>query len=183
MFFDPKKNKKRLWRHADEIGLLSGVTDNFKENRQDFITSEAWARYVIEKVLLSIDPKLDIHQHPQLDTFDADFYSGGTQIQLEAKCRKCSIGKYDTTNISYKKGDSIENANGWLLVFFNDGFDWLIFDLRQYKPSLGEWTKNHYTAEGADLKNYREKERCWKFDISKAIYRGKFNGSGKAGDS
>lgn len=185
---DYKKYRTQLLDISDKMGLLSSMTEekraNILANREDFVIAEAWARYIIDTVFYEIDPRVRVHQLPQYSTFDAEIESGRT-IQVEAKCRNFSSGRYKTSKLSYKKGDFIDKANGWLLVFWNGDGHYRIFDLEKYKPKLGWWNHTHYTAEAKDLDNYKERERCWIFDNDAAIMEGNLvkNGARKKGDS
>lgn len=171
------KYEKQLLRLHNEYGLLSAYTeakqDYYKDNRKDFLAREAWARYMLERVFQEINPDIKVRQHPHFDTIDADLTSGGTVVQVEAKCRGFSSDRYDTDNISVGKGDEVIREGGFLVVFFNDDFVYRVYDLSKYRPAKSEWKHSHYTAKGADLKNYDQVEECWTLDPAKALFTGR----------
>lgn len=185
-----KKYENELLRLHNDLGLLSAYTENkqewFKAKRKDFLVKEAWARYVLACIFFQINPNIELRQHPQLDTFDADITSGETIVQVEGKCRNFKSNRYPTDNISVGKGDEIIKEGGFLTIFFNDDGVYRVYDLSKYRPGKSEWKHTHYTAEGEDLENYKQVEECWTLDPAEALFTGRLvkrNGARKTGDS
>ena len=157
-------NETALEQYAIEIGL--------KSDSRRFLLSEAYSRKAGEEVLWDIDSSVETVQKPLKFRYDILNYSGKTAIPVEVKCRGNSIDKYPTTDITANKGDFIAAAGGWLIVFFNEGFDYLVFDLTRYTPEQAEWVHSVTTAEVTERKK-EEKKYC--FDPSEAIYKGRLN--------
>ena len=183
IIMDYKPYEKELLKVHNDLGLLSAYTQSVQETartkRKDFLVKEAWARYILACVFAQINPYIEVHQHPQYETFDADIESGGTK-QVEAKCRNFKSDRYPTDNISVGKGDEIITQGGLLVVFFNDDGAYRVYDLSTYHPGKSEWKHSHYTAKADDLENYEQVEQCWVLEPSKALYAGKLkrkNGS------
>jgi len=152
-----------LEEYAAAIGL--------KSRSREFLLSEAYSRKAGEEVLWDIDLRVETIQEPLNYRYDIVNCSGDTEIPVEVKCRNCSIDKYPTTDISAAKGDYVTSVGGWLIIFFNEGFDYLVFDLSRYKSEMiKEWTHSETTAEETD-KMKTEDRFC--FNPEKAIYRGK----------
>lgn len=166
MKFD-KIQEEALWNYADEIGLLSGLTKQFKAERRDFILNESYARKLGELVLQFLEEDYgaeidDIHQHAQFDLTDMDFLSGDTRTYLEIKRRNCRKDTYPTCDISYTKGDAIASGNSLVLVIYEGG-DFFLFS-PQDAFYRGEWTHNKYTAEGCINRQITEGKMSFKFE-------------------
>lgn len=187
---DYKPYENELLRLHSDLGLLSAYTEDkrewFKRKRKDFLVKEAWARYILACVFCRINPDLELRQHPQLDTFDADITSGGTVVQIEGKCRNFRSDRFPTDNISVGKGDEIIREGGFLTIFFNDDGVYRVYDLSKYRPGKSEWRHSHYTAKGDDLGNYEQVEECWTLDPAEALFTGRLvkrDGAGEEGDN
>lgn len=166
MNVDYKDYEGALKKFIDRWGIVSAETNYTKSG----LYSELWARYVSEQALRMLNPNLDIVQHTLTDVFDLEFVSGGTKINLETKCRNKYVNEYPTTDISFKKGDALSNNKGWLLIFFNKGCDFLIFDLARSHPKISEWTHSKTTEISGDKTKITEGRMC--FNPKEAIYRG-----------
>lgn len=163
----------RLYEFAKKIGLTSGLTKDFIENKKDFIAREGYARYITEKVLQRINPDIEVTHMPQLATYDVEFTSGGTQVKLETKVRMCSSEHYENSKISPDKGGFLNRNDGWLLVFYWEDCRWYIWDLADYSPKYeeGSWTHQKDTSNGG--RKFSVKEGAWIFDFKAAKFSGR----------
>lgn len=171
-----KDKRRELTAIAKNIGLLSGCSEDFINRycpsgySSENVIMEAFTRIAMEFAMLDIAPKIKIHQRPQDAEFDVDFISGGTEQVMEGKTRYISSTTYPTLDISFRKNDALMERGGLLFVLCLNDLEYFIWDLSEYEPTTGTWTKNHYTAYNAN--NYRETETKRCFDIKRAKYKG-----------
>ena len=164
-FYKDEYVRETLKRFAEGIPL--DLNDGI-----EFALQEAFSRFCCEEILWSMDDTLRPHQNKLKNGFDVDVKSAGTKVIIEQKVRWCGVDTYPTTDITGKKGDFISERKGLLIVFFTVGFDYLIFDLsKDCFVTDGEWTHPKSTA----IKSPEVTEDSYKFDPSKAIYRGRLN--------
>lgn len=156
--------KPLLKEYAEDVGIYS--------NEEDFRYAEAYSRKAGEEVLWDINKKVELVQKHLSCRYDILLFSAST-IRVEVKCRGCSIDEYPTTDISEPKGNFISDRDGWLIVLFNEGYDYLVFDLTtDCFTTGGEWTHSKQTV-GENKNEITEGKYC--FDPAKAIYRGKLD--------
>ena len=154
--------KSQLLKFADDIGLEC--------DSEKMLLGEAWSRRALAAVVKDINSSITLHQHSYYANADAHLHSSGTRVDLEIKCRDCGKHTYPTTDISAAKGDFITGKEGWVVIFFNKDYNYLVFDLADYTPGKGTWSHNRTTAqENTD----KVSEQKYMFDPEKAIFSGR----------
>lgn len=153
--------EKVLEEYANEIGLY--------DSKRKIKLAEAYSRKAGEEIIWDINRGVEISQKNLKCRYDIINYSGRSAVTVEVKCRGNSIDTYPTTDISAKKGDYITDKSGWLIVFFNESREYLVFDLEHYHPPVEKWEHKKTTAMDTDEMVVEDK---YCFDPSKAIYSG-----------
>ena len=170
------KNRKNLISVAKHMGLLSGCSQEFLDKyckngyEGQNVIYEAFTRAAMECIFLDINPYLKLRQMPLDSAYDAETMSGDTTVKIEGKTRMIASTTYPTLDITYNKGEMLQDEQGLLVVLCLNDLKWAVWDLSEYTPEEGTWTHRKYTADNRD--NWVVTERKLQFDMKRAKWRG-----------